>query len=211
MNTHFFDVICDYICWILSFNGASRLLWISLFWLSLEFLTRLVARNNVKAQSSEDFSILKDGGSWWLVTFSSVLMSILILSILHFRWEPDLPDFLFPIGIILMTFGILLRLWAVICLGKFFTMKVMIFSNHHIIEEGPYRIIRHPSYLGAFLTCLGFGIASGYAMILISFFGILILALGYRIYVEEKALKEKFGDEWISYSGRTYRILPWIF
>lgn len=211
MLTHFLNFICDYFCWILSFEGASRLLWLSLFWLTLEFLTRLVARRNVKLQTLDDFRLSKDEGSWWLVTFSSILMSILILLILHFRWESDLPDFLFPLGLILMSIGILVRLWAVLSLGKFFTMKVTIFSNHQIIEEGPYRLVRHPSYLGAFITAVGFGLASGYLIVLVSFISILILALGYRIFVEEKALKEKFGDDWIRYSAQTYRIIPWIF
>lgn len=210
MTLHFFNSLCDYTCWIFTFNGASRLLWLSLFWLASEILTRIVARNNVQLQSFEKSVESKDQGSWWLVTFSSLLMSGLILSIMHFRWPPDLPDFLFPIGIILMSFGILLRLWAVCSLGKFFTMKVMIFSNHYIIEEGPYRFVRHPSYSGAFLTCLGFGLASGYIMILFSFFIILIIALGYRIHIEEKALKEKFGDLWVQYSKKTCRVIPWI-
>lgn len=210
MMANFFNTLCDYNCGIGDFNGPSRLIWLSLFWLVFEFITRLVAKKNVKVQSS-DISESKDKGSWWLVTFSSLFMSILTLSILHFKWTPDLPNFLFPIGVILMSLGILLRLWAVVSLGKFFTMKVMIFSNHHIIEEGPYRLVRHPSYLGAFLTCLGLGLASGYMIVLLSFFLLLILALGYRIHVEEKALREKFGEEWTDYSERTYRILPWIF
>lgn len=206
----FFDSLCEYVCWALSFNGASRLLWLSIFWLILEFITRLIARMNVNSKERYDFAMTKDEGSWWLITFSSAVMSVLILSVLHFRWEPNLPDYLFPIGVLLMGIGILLRAWAVISLGKFFTMEVVIYSNHDLIETGPYRWVRHPSYLGALVTTVGFGIASGYLVVLLSFLAILVLALGYRIYVEEKALKEKFGDEWVSYSARTYWILPWI-
>lgn len=202
--------ICDYACWVFEFNGASRLLWLSVFWLILEFLTRLIARNNVNLKESFHLAEVKDKGSSWLITFSSLVMSLLILSVLHFRWEPNLPLFLFPVGILLMVSGILLRAWAVISLGKFFTMRVMIFSNHSIIEEGPYRWVRHPSYLGALITTLGFGLASGNLLVLILFFSIVALALGYRIYVEEKALEEKFGYEWVRYVEKTYRILPWV-
>lgn len=204
------EIVCDYVCWILEFNGASRILWLSIFWLILEFLTRVIARKNVNLNENFHLAEIRDQGSWWLITFSSFLMSLLILSVLHFRWEPDLPTFLFPIGIILMVLGILLRAWSVISLGKFFTMQVMIFSNHSLIETGPYRLIRHPSYLGALVTTFGFGIASGYLSVLILFFLIVAFALGYRIYVEEIALKEKFGHVWTRYAAKTYRIFPWI-
>lgn len=209
--SNFFDYICDYACWIFEFNGASRLLMLSIFWLLLEFTTRLIAKKNVNLKESFHLVEIRDKGSWWLITFSSLFLSLLVLSALHSRWEPNLPAILFPIGLILMVLGILLRIWAVISLGKFFTMKVMIFSNHSLIEGGPYRWVRHPSYLGALITTFGFGIASGYLEVLIMFFLIVALALAYRIHVEEKALEEKFGYEWINYASRTYRILPWIF
>lgn len=202
--------ICDYVCWVFEVNGASRLLWLSVFWLILEFITRLIARNNVNLKETSHLAEVKDQGSWGLIAFSSFLMSILIFSVLHFRWEPNMPQFLFPIGVILMVIGILVRIWAVISLGKFFTMKVMIFSNHSLIEEGPYRWVRHPSYLGALITTFGFGLASGNLLVLILFFSLVAIALGYRIYVEEKALEEKFGYEWVRYVAKTYRIFPWI-
>lgn len=207
----FLKSVCDYMCWALSFNGASRLLWLSIFWFILEFITRLIARKNVNLKDSRHLAEIKDEGSWWLITLSSLLMSLLILAVLHYRREPYLPDFLFPIGTLLMVIGILIRVWAVISLGKFFTMRVMIFSNHSIIEDGPYRWIRHPSYLGALVTTFGFGLASGYLMVLILFFLVVASALGYRMYVEERALNEKFGKEWVNYSSKTYAIIPWLF
>lgn len=210
-DSKFFKVLCDYACWILDFNGASRLLWLSLIWLILEFVTRLIARKNVNPVENFQFAEVRDEGSWWLITLSSLILSLLIISVLHFQWKPDLPNYLFPIGVILMVLGILFRAWAVISLGKFFTMKVMIFSNHSLVEEGPYRLVRHPSYLGALITTIGFGLASGYSVLLIIFFLIVALALGYRILIEERVLKEKFGEEWDEYSRRTYRLIPWVF
>jgi protein-S-isoprenylcysteine O-methyltransferase len=137
-------------------------------------------------------------------------MSLLILVTLHYRWQPDMADYLFPIGTLLMLLGILLRMWAVISLGKFFTMQVTIFSNHSLINEGPYRMVRHPSYLGALIATLGFGLASGYVLIMLLFSVVVATALAYRIYVEEKALKEKFGEQWSNYSAKTYALIPWI-
>jgi protein-S-isoprenylcysteine O-methyltransferase len=208
--SNFFDFLCEYTCWIFSFNEGSRLVWLSFLWFILEFITRLIARKNGKLEANHQLAELKDNGSWWLIAFSSILMSGIILGVLHVRWTPDLPTYLISIGIILMILGVALRIWAVITLGKFFTMHVVIFSNHHLVDTGPYRWLRHPSYSGVFITTIGLGLATGYLIVLITFLIILGFALGYRIYVEEKALKEKFGKEWIAYSAKTWRILPWL-
>ncbi|MEI8365810.1 MAG: isoprenylcysteine carboxylmethyltransferase family protein [Parachlamydiaceae bacterium] len=207
---NFSDFLCEYFCWILSFNGASRLLWLSFFWFILEFITRVIARKNGTPKTSYLAAQLKDNGSWWLITLSSLLIFGIIVLVLHVRWASDLPASLIPLGIILMLMGTALRIWAVISLGKFFTMEVVIFPNHHLIDKGPYQWLQHPSYSGVFITAIGLGLATGYVMVLIAFLIILGFSLGYRIYVEEKALKERFGSEWVAYAKRTWRILPWI-
>lgn len=209
-NHQFVDFLCERACWLFNFNEGGRLLWLSILWFILEFITRMIARKNAIPKEDDHMAKLKDRWSWWLIAISSILMSGVILGILYFKLLPDLPSYLIPVGIILMLLGIGLRIWAVLTLGKFFTMQVMIFPNHHIIDKGPYRWIQHPSYTGVFITTIGLGLAAGYLVVLVLFFIILVFALGYRIYVEEKALKEKFGDQWIAYSAKTWRVLPWI-
>ena len=59
-------------------------------------------------------------------------------------------------GVVLFVAGLLLRWWAIIVLGRFFTVDVSIAEGHELIESGPYRFIRHPSYTGALLAFLGF-------------------------------------------------------
>lgn len=205
------NFLCDNFCWILTFDGASRLLWLSVLWAIMEFVTRVVARYNGNAKIVDHIVKTKDEGSWGLIAFSSALMLAITLFILHYQWKPDLPSYFVPIGMVLMGIGIALRIWAVITLGKFFTMRVMIFSDHHLIRGGPYHWLRHPSYSGVFITALGFGLATGYFMVLFPFLIILGLVLGYRIYVEEKALDEQFGHEWKNYTAKTWRILPWVY
>jgi len=209
--SNFITSECGLYCWISNFNGASRMLGLALVWLILELMTRVVAHKNVTSKADPQLAKSRDQGSWWLVAFASGLILCLILTILYFDWKPDLPNSLFWVGIVLMGLGAALRMWAVIALDQFFTMEVMIFPNHQIVKKGPYRLLRHPSYAGVFIVTLGFGLASGYLLVLLSVFIILACTLGYRIYVEEKALKEKFGDEWVAYAEKTWKILPGIF
>jgi protein-S-isoprenylcysteine O-methyltransferase len=51
-----------------------------------------------------------------------------------------------------MVAGLALRTWAVQTLGRFFTLQVHVEPSQQIVQTGPYRWIRHPSYAGAWLT-----------------------------------------------------------
>ncbi|MFT4152469.1 methyltransferase family protein [Parafilimonas sp.] len=114
------------------------------------------------------------------------------------------------IGVVFIILGIWIRVWAIMQLGNFFTPTVQIKEGHDLIILGPYAIVRHPSYLGAFLC-----ITSG-ALILDSFVGYLIacIAMGiayyFRIKVEEQKLIAYFGESYITYKKRTKAIIPFI-
>ncbi|HMK46394.1 MAG TPA: isoprenylcysteine carboxylmethyltransferase family protein [Methanocella sp.] len=151
----------------------------------------------------------KDGGSVLVIRvlmYVSVFMAIL-LALKHIAM---LPGWFFYPGIILMVTGILMRQWAIFILGRFFTVIVSVQKNQKVVDYGPYRLIRHPSYLGLFMIMIGMGLALG------SWGGILILlsmnglALGYRIYIEEKVLVSELGYDYVQYIKRTKRLIPFI-
>jgi protein-S-isoprenylcysteine O-methyltransferase len=60
-----------------------------------------------------------------------------------------------------MLTGIALRWYSVAVLGKYFTFDVAIHSRQVLVDAGPYRYIRHPSYSGALMSLLGFGLTLG--------------------------------------------------
>jgi len=84
--------------------------------------------------------------------------------------------------------GIALRWRSAAVLGKYFTFDVAIQTGQILIEVGPYRYIRHPSYTGALLTLLGFGLALGNWAGLVANLSCLGFAYAYRIPIEEAAL-----------------------
>lgn len=51
-----------------------------------------------------------------------------------------------------MWVAVVLRLWAVWVLGPFFTVVVRVSDQQTVVDRGPYRWVRHPSYLGLLLT-----------------------------------------------------------
>jgi protein-S-isoprenylcysteine O-methyltransferase Ste14 len=151
----------------------------------------------------------KDGGS---VLVLRVLMFVSVFTAIVFTIKniAMLPDWFFYLGIFLMIIGVLVRQWSIMVLGRFFTLTVSVQKNQKVVDSGPYRLVRHPSYLGLFLIIIGIGLALG------SWGGILVLlvmnglAFGYRMHVEEKVLASELGDDYIKYMKRTKRLIPFV-
>jgi protein-S-isoprenylcysteine O-methyltransferase len=114
-------------------------------------------------------------------------------------------------GLALMVAGLLLRWWAVTHLGRFFTVNVAVASDHRVIDTGPYRLIRHPSYTGILLTCLGVGLCFGnFASLLVIVVPIVALALK-RVQIEEAALASELGEDYRAYMSHTKRLIPGVY
>jgi protein-S-isoprenylcysteine O-methyltransferase Ste14 len=117
----------------------------------------------------------------------------------------------FGLGIVLLIAGIALRQYSIVVLGKYFTFDVAVQSGHSLIEIGPYRYVRHPSYTGALLTLLGFGLALGNWAGLAAALFCMACAYAYRITVEEAALNAAIGEPYRQYVTRTWRLVPFLF
>ena len=114
-------------------------------------------------------------------------------------------------GIALMLLGMAFRYYAMIVLGKFFTYQVAVHSGQTVIETGPYRYIRHPSYTGALITLVGLGLALGNWASLVVMLACMGVAYAYRISVEEGALLVALGEPYNNYMRRTRRLVPFLF
>lgn len=106
-----------------------------------------------------------------------------------------------------MLAGLGLRTWSVLTLGRFFTWNVDVQPGQRIVRDGPYRVIRHPSYAGAMCTF----VAS--CLLLRSWVAALLAvitlgaAFGRRIRYEERLLLATF-PEYSDYAARTGALLP---
>ncbi len=109
-----------------------------------------------------------------------------------------------------MLAGVAFRWYSISILGKYFTTVITIQPGHTVVENGPYRWIRHPTYSGALLTILGLGAALGNWFSLATVMLAAIIGYSYRIYVEERALVESLGDPYREYMQRTKRIIPFV-
>ena len=111
-------------------------------------------------------------------------------------------------GIVMGSAGLLLRLWAIRTLGRFFTSGVMVQEGQAVLTTGPYRWVRHPSYTGSILTVLGTAVALGSPLGVVLAVGLLVPVYLYRIRVEERTMLAGLGDAYASYRARTPALLP---
>ncbi|MDJ0677150.1 MAG: isoprenylcysteine carboxylmethyltransferase family protein [Calothrix sp. MO_167.B42] len=106
--------------------------------------------------------------------------------------------------------GALLRAWAVAELGKFFTWHVRVQPEQKVIRTGPYEIVRHPSYTGAwvlYVCCLLF-IHAWVASALCAIF--LLAGFLRRIRYEEELMVDSFGEQYKSYCQDVRQFIPLV-
>jgi protein-S-isoprenylcysteine O-methyltransferase Ste14 len=61
------------------------------------------------------------------------------------------------IGIGLMVGGMALRFWAARVLGRFYTRTLRSADGQVVIDQGPYKVLRHPGYSGVLVMWAGAG------------------------------------------------------
>jgi protein-S-isoprenylcysteine O-methyltransferase Ste14 len=145
-----------------------------------------------------------------LAVRSMLYLSIIIAFGLALKGITIAPDWLFYAGVVLTVTGVLVRQWALFTLGLYFTPVIAVQAGQKVVDAGPYRLIRHPSYLGILLTAVGIG------FMLRSLAGVAVIvalcgpAVGYRIWIEERFLASELGDEYTRYMKRTKRLVPFL-
>lgn len=109
------------------------------------------------------------------------------------------------LGLFLTSVGYSLFLWSVIVRGRYAVSWGMP-ENHRLVTWGPYRYVRHPSYLGYFLMFFGLFFLWPNLFTLVP----LAAILGYfrLTFEEERLLVQRFGNEYVEYQRKAGRFIP---
>jgi len=96
-------------------------------------------------------------------------------------------------GILLLILGQLLRLWAIMTLGTYWSMACLSLKSIVEVKGGPYRYLKNPEYLSRFLDLTGLCLIFGAKLtFIISTFFLIGLTL-HIISVEQRQLREIQG------------------
>ena len=146
---------------------------------------------------------------WILISGGCLVGFLLAPRVFVFRWPESLAIVL--LANMLLLAGIILRIWAIVHLGKLFTVDVGIQQGHRVVQDGPYRFVRHPSYSGSMIALTGMACLTfnwlGFLVIIVSS----LTAYSIRISAEEKMLLQNLGEDYRRYAARTKRLIPGIY
>jgi protein-S-isoprenylcysteine O-methyltransferase Ste14 len=188
--------------------SVARVFYILLYaWTASEFLLQLAKRTSARRGAK------KDRGSLM------VILPVIFVSIWCAIWYGDTrprtmfggAHWLMQTALALMIAGLVIRWVAIITLWRSFSVNVAILPTQTVHKTGLYSLVRHPSYTGMLVCFVAIGLAErnwGSLAIMLLFPA---AALLYRIHVEERALTEAFGAEYVQYSQVTKRLVPGIY
>jgi protein-S-isoprenylcysteine O-methyltransferase Ste14 len=151
------------------------------------------------------------GSKWWVIgsVWGSVAIGMWLALLLPSTAIKSGRIALFILGLFLMVAGMALRWYSIRVLGTSFTCEVSTRPGQEVIQAGPYRWVRHPSYTGGLITVLGVLVCcvnwASLPALLVALAG-----YAYRIRIEERALARDLGAAYQDYMRRTKRLIPFV-
>ena len=114
-------------------------------------------------------------------------------------------------GIVIFIFGLWIFRRSHKDLGRNWSVTLEIREKHKLVTRGLYRFIRHPMYASFLLIALAQAfLLPNWVAGLSGLVGLAVLFF-MRVNVEERMMADTFGEEYRVYSGKTKRIIPYIY
>jgi protein-S-isoprenylcysteine O-methyltransferase len=188
--------------------SLTRIVWaVTLLWPIAEILYARRHRAADRGASVQDRGTL---GVLWIVIAASITAGSMLARVPAGRLPIGEPTAAIA-ALALLALGLGLRVYSIVTLGRFFTVDVAVHEGQRVITAGPYRWIRHPSYLGMLIAFLGLALLTRNWISALVMIVPVKLAILRRISVEEAALKAALGAEYDDYCRRTARLVPGLY
>jgi protein-S-isoprenylcysteine O-methyltransferase Ste14 len=114
----------------------------------------------------------------------------------------------YAVGLCVVVCGIAVRIWSVRPPAAPNAVSVELPAA--VRTDGPYRLVRHPTYTATLLALAGFGIALDNIVALLAVVLVPLPWIAYRIAVEERALHGALGSRYAQYRGQTASLIPGV-
>jgi protein-S-isoprenylcysteine O-methyltransferase Ste14 len=157
------------------------------------------------------------GVKWWdkiifniYVPLNTIIIVISSLDNGRFHWSSPFPAWVYVISYIIMLLSYSFIMWAMFT-NNFFSSRVRIQTDRgqYVVQEGPYRFVRHPGYFGVLFwqPSIPFCLGSIWGLIPA---GLAVLTIVIRTYLEDKTLQKELPG-YIEYTQKVrYRLIPGI-
>jgi len=125
-------------------------------------------------------------------------------------WNSPLEPWRAFIGVLLALLATAVAWSAVRNLGRQWRVDAGLNANHELVQTGAYRFVRHPIYASMFamlLTSLALvGTLPGWPVALVLF----AIGTEIRVRVEDRLLRERFGEKFLEWRRRVPAYVPFV-
>ena len=134
---------------------------------------------------------------------------LFILYTIDFDWSLGGSHWLRIISLIISIIGLLLVIIAILQLNKNLSPFPTPKTHSVLLQNGLYKVVRHPIYSGLILMSFGYGVYqdSVYKILIATF---LFILFHFKTQYEEQQLQNKF-PEYQSYKSKTKKFFPYLF
>ena len=98
------------------------------------------------------------------------------------------------LGWAMLMWGQGLRFWAITTLGRRWTTRIIVMPGAPLVQGGPFRLVKHPNYLGVWLEIVGVPLIGGCWRSALSMGAIHAAFFVFRMRVENRALRQSSGE-----------------
>ena len=113
------------------------------------------------------------------------------------------------LGAALVFAGLAFAFWARLWLAGNWSSSVTLKSDHELVDDGPYRWVRHPIYTGILVALAGTGLAVGEWRAALA---VVLAGVAYwrKLTIEEAAMRRQFGEAYVRYAERVPALIPFV-
>ena len=151
--------------------------------------------------------LVRSQAAWWLQYYPPLVWVPFVLAYLV-PLRVALADELHIAGVGVAIAAALFAAWAMWSLGRSYGIRMDLFEGHRVVTAGPYRIVRHPMYLGILIFQIGATLAMESALLLVATIVYAIPFTIARIVAEEYVLIQGLGDQYRSFVSRVPALVP---
>jgi protein-S-isoprenylcysteine O-methyltransferase Ste14 len=144
----------------------------------------------------------------WFLQYYPPLVWLPFLVAYFFPLALDLPMSLRIAGLAIAITSAVFAAWAMWSLGRSYGIRMDLFEGHRLVTGGPYRLTRHPMYLGIVSFHVGATMAMESLVLLVATLVYVIPFTAIRIAAEDRVLARGFGEEFRAFAGRVPALVP---
>lgn len=151
--------------------------------------------------------LVRSQGPWYIQYYPPLVW--IPFAIAYFYPIPvDLPMAVRLVGLAIAIASAVFAAWGMWSLGKSYGIRMDLFEGHRLVTGGPYRLTRHPMYLGIVSFHVGATLAMESLALLVITLVYVIPFTVMRIRAEDRVLAAGFGDEFSTFAGRVPALVP---